>query len=381
MILYNVLLMINILLSILLLASSYNLQIESKRNISEQYVIREVLKDIDPIIDQALEDYDIPGVAIGVVRDGEVIFAKGYGVRDIEKKQPVTTETLFAIGSCTKAFTTLALQMLVEEEKIKWDDPVIEHLPEFRLSDENITQKITIRDLVTHCSGLSRHDDVWYNANLSRKEIVHQMASLEFSHDYHEEFEYSNLMYAVAGELIEKVTGHTWEQVVQKNIFEPLEMHSSNCSVEDSKLQIDHAIPTAKEGKKIKEIPFRNICRIGPAGSINSNIVDMTKWLQFQLSDGKGLIQKSSLEGMHTTQFAKGEYFQTKNDYCGYGLGWFIGEYHDHQLVEHDGAIDGFVAKTSLLLDRNIGLIILTNTEDCAEFTHHIRNVIFSDLL
>ena len=206
-------------------------------------VIHQRLAKVDSTMNQALETLRIPGMAIGVIVDGKVVFMKGYGVRNISDPSPVTENTLFAIGSCSKAFTTFALGQLVDEGRLAWDDPVIKYLPEFRLKDLHATHHLTIRDLVTHRSGLPRHDLAWYNSTFSRAEILNKLPHLEPTYDIREKFQYNNFMYGVAGLLIERVSGKTWEEFVQERIFIPLNMPRSNFSVEVSQQADDFAFP------------------------------------------------------------------------------------------------------------------------------------------
>lgn len=379
-----------VLIALICLASVVNTVFSGEEFSSPEFEVQqtknEALADIDEVVNRALEVFQVPGASVGVVVDGELIFAKGYGYRDLERKLPVTPETLFAIGSCSKAFTTFVLGALVDEGVIEWDDSVIKHLPEFRLMDEHATRNMTIRDLVTHRSGLPRHDFVWYNSDLSRVEFLNRLKHLEFVNDLREKFHYNNLMYAVAGLLIEKVTGQSWENAVQQRIFIPLGMGHSNFSVENSKNNDNFSYPYAERKEVVQAIPFRNISNIGPAGSINSNVVDMSKWLQLQLSNGtvseKKFVQETTLNEMHTLQFAKADFPKDRGYFLGYGLGWFIGNYGGHYLVEHGGGIDGFIANTSLFPQKKIGVIVLSNSSDGGGgFVNSVSKSIFDRLL
>jgi CubicO group peptidase (beta-lactamase class C family) len=346
----------------------------------------EMFYKIDYAVNKALKAFDVPGASVGIVVDGELILAKGYGLRDVGKKLPVTEETIFAIGSCTKAFTTFVLGVLVDKGLIEWDDLVVKHLPEFRLMDINITNKITIRDLVTHRSGLPRHDFLWYGSDGSMKDFFSKLQHLDFVCDLREKFNYNNLMYGVAGIVVEKVTGKSWEDNVKQLIFEPLGMDNSNLFVEESKNNDNFSMPYETKNEIVQEIPFR-ICNVGPAGSINSNIVDMANWLKLQLSDGafldKKLIEKTTLKQMHTIQIASGiaQYPEDKSFALGYGLGWFIENYSGHYAVSHGGGIDGFISETALFPQEKIGVVILSNsTTGGGHLVHNIRKTIF-DLL
>ncbi|HSX03296.1 MAG TPA: serine hydrolase [Rhabdochlamydiaceae bacterium] len=334
----------------------------------------ENLGDIDAVINDALKSFNVPGVGVGVVVDGKVVLAKGYGLRDIAQNKPVTENTLFAIGSCSKAFTTLILGQLVDEGKISWDDPVIKHIPEFRLADEHATHHLTIRDLVTHRSGLPRYDLLWYSSTLSRADLMARLQYLEPSHDLREKFQYNNLMYAVAGILIEKVSGQTWEDAVQTRVFAPLGMDESNIAVEESQKGADFSLPYTVKDDQLQTIPFRTIRSAAPAGAINSSITDMTKWLQSQLLNEKNLVRKETLHELQSIQIADVSQlraFDNPEDQIfnfGYGLGWVIGTYKGHYHVWHNGSIDGFYSNTALLPHDKIGIVILCNRDSDGAF-------------
>ena len=249
-----------------------------------------------------------PGAGIAIVSGGEVVYAKGFGYRDLEAKKPMTADTLFAIGSTTKAMTATTLGMLVDEGKVEWDEPLRRYLPSFTLEDASISERITPRDIVTHRSGLPRHDLLWYNYNSgTRADMVKRLAHLELTADLREKFQYNNLMFMTAGHLIETLTGESWEQNVRERLFEPLGMTRSNFSVhriaEGRRLRA--ALPRARgrrggaaaaadasaageDRPALERIPFRRIDLVGPAGSVNSSVNEMAKWLLFNLRQRQG---------------------------------------------------------------------------------------------
>lgn len=342
--------------------------------------------EVDSVVDRALVAFDVPGAAIGIVIDGKVVLAKGYGVRDVANNLPVSEHTLFAIGSCTKAFTTFALGQLVDEGKISWDDPVIKYLPTFRLNDLHATHHVTIRDLVTHRSGLPRHDLAWYGSQSSRAELIKSLEYLEPVHDLREKFYYNNFMYAVAGVVIEQVTGLSWEEVIKSRIFTVLGMDDSNTSVEDSQKSDDFSLPYCTKNKTIQKIPFRAISSMGPAGSINASILDMTHWLEVQLSggvfQGVSLIKKNTLQEMHSLQMAFSTFPVDLVYNTGYGLGWMVGMHKGHYLVSHGGGIDGFISNVALLPQEKMGVVILTNNGTRGgAFVSSLTKAIFDKLL
>lgn len=326
------------------------------------------MQGLDAFVEKMMADWNVPALGLAVVEDGEVIVARGYGRRDIERGLQATAETIFAVGSNTKAFTTLAMGLLVDEGKLDWDRPVREYLPSFRLHDPFATERITPRDLVSHRSGLPRHDLVWYNSQASRKELVDRLRHLEPSKDLRAAWQYQNLMYMTAGYLVGELAGCGWEEFVQRRIFEPLGMRASNFSVDVSQQAPDFALPYDEKDDRITLLPFRNISTVGPAGSINSNIDDMAKWLLLHLNKGKAggrqLISEGNLNQMHTPQMVIQEPIRFEEQLLfGYGLGWFIEVYRGRQLLHHGGNIDGFSALASFMPRDNIGVVALTNRE------------------
>ncbi|HEY9669754.1 MAG TPA: serine hydrolase, partial [Coleofasciculaceae cyanobacterium] len=313
-----------------------------------------------------MQEWNVPGLAIAIVKDNEIIFSEGFGLRSIEQGLEVTPKTLFAIGSCTKAFTTMAMSILVERGKLDWDKPVRYYLPTFKLYDSYATEHITPRDLVTHRSGLPRHDLLWYGTPFTRQEMVERLQYLEPNHELRTVFQYQNLMYMTAGYLVGQIAGSSWECFVQQEIFNPLAMEQSNFSVVQSQDTDDFALPYQEKDNEVKQLSFRNIDAVGPAGCINSNITDMAKWLLLHLNQGKHgeqpIISPASLSQMHIPQIVMPQPLEYPEIlHSSYGLGWGITAYRGHNRVEHGGSIDGFSALTTLLPQDNIGLVILTN--------------------
>jgi CubicO group peptidase (beta-lactamase class C family) len=345
----------------------------------------EKLKGLDEYIEQAMKDWNVQGTAVTIVKNGQVILAKGYGYRDKDKKLPVTPQTLFAIGSCTKAFTSAAVCMLVDEGKIDLDKPVITYMPTFKMQDDYVTMNMTPRDLMTHRSGLPRHDLVWYGSDKTRKEMFDVLRYLEPSKPFRTTFQYQNLMYMTAGYLVEQVSGKLWEDFVKERIFTHLEMINSNFSVHVSQTAPDYALPYMEEKDgKIKLMPFRQSDAIGPAGTINSNVTDMANWLIMQLNKGKfkdkEIVSEAMMKQMHTP-YVTIQSNPTKEVYFNsYGMGWFITSYKGHFRVEHGGNIDGFSANVGMLPMDSIGVVVLTNMNGTL-LTSIIRNTVFDRLL
>jgi CubicO group peptidase (beta-lactamase class C family) len=336
------------------------------RGVDPVVAARQSLAGFDSFVNQAIKEWEVPGLAIAIVKNGEVILAEGFGMRDVAGKLPVTSRTLFAIGSCTKAFTTFVMGTLVDEGKLEWDKPVRTIAPEIQLHDRAASELLTPRDLVTHRSGLPRHDLVWYNATLTRKEIVGRLPHLEPSEAFRSKYQYNNIMFMTAGYLVDSLTGMPWEEAVRKRIFEPLEMRGSNFSVKDSQKTADFAKPYDDRDDHIVEIPFRDISNTGPAGSINSSVADMARWLLVNTQKGKiggrQIISSRVLADIHTPHMTTGaSQERTEIGPAGYGLGWSIDDYRGHRRAAHGGGIDGFTAMTTVFPQDGLGIVALSN--------------------
>jgi CubicO group peptidase (beta-lactamase class C family) len=331
---------------------------------SEQQKV--VLQQLRAFVDSTMKSWKVPGLAMAIVKDGEVILSEGFGWRNVEAKLPVTPNTLLAIGSCSKAFTAACLGILVDDGKVEWDKPVRDFLPTFKLHDDFASARMTPRDLVTHRSGLPRHDLLWYGSSFTRKEMFERLQYLEPSKDFRTNYQYQNLMFMTAGYLVEQVAGSTWEDFVRSRIFTPLGMTQSNFSVAESQKAADFAMPYREEKEQIKLMPFRDISAVGPAGSINSNVAEMSNWVKLNLNKGKvgetQVISESMLAQMHTPYMAISEPIRfLETSHASYGLGWVIAQYRGHKRVAHGGNIDGFSALVSLLPQDNLGMVVLTN--------------------
>ncbi|MGE3063766.1 MAG: serine hydrolase [bacterium] len=325
-----------------------------------------LIKDVDAFVDSVMKTHNVPGVSIAVVKNNEVILAKGYGYRNLKEKLPVTKNTLFCIGSSTKAFTATALSIASDEGYLDFDEKVTKYMPDFELNDKSVSDNALVKDLLTHRIGLPRHDFMWYGSSFTREEIYKRLKYLELSAGLRETFQYQNHMFMTAGLLLERVTGKTWEDFVKERIFVPLNMNETNLSTDDSKKSADYALPYLLDNKKITEIPFREFPAMGPAGTINSNAVDMANWLMFNLNRGnvnsKQLIADASFARMTTPQMiASPVSGSEENSYPSYGMGWFIQYYRGHYIVHHGGNIDGFSALVSFFPDDSFGVVVLTN--------------------
>jgi CubicO group peptidase (beta-lactamase class C family) len=325
------------------------------------------LAGFDADVEKAMKGLLVPGMAVGVVRAGKVVFMKGYGLANVAGQRPVTPQTMFAIGSATKAFTTLAMGKLVEDGKMEWDQPAVTYLPGLDLYDEYASAHLTPRDMVTHRSGLPRHDLAWYNnATLTGASLFARLDEFKPSRELRQTFQYNNIMYVTAGYLVSKVVGKTWEQSIRELVLDPLGMRNTNFDVNDSQKVPDHALPYGEVNDTLRKLAFRNITNVGPAGSINSNVVDMLKWATLHAGDGtvegKRLIAKALLDEMHSPQMVIGGMpSEPMIGAASYGLGWFIDSYRGHYRVHHGGNIDGFSALVTLFPHDRTGIVVLTN--------------------
>jgi CubicO group peptidase (beta-lactamase class C family) len=329
------------------------------------------LGDVDPQLEALRSTWKVPGMAVAVVRGGKVVYAEGFGHRDVEKTLPVTADTTFAIGSSTKAFTTAALATLVDEGKIAWDDPVVDVVPEFRLSDEEITRRITLRDLVSHRSGWPRHDMVWYAADLTRDELVRRLRYLDKSADLREKFQYNNLMFVAAGWIGGRVAGTSWEDLVTSRILRPLGMTSATLSVKEMQSGADCALAYREKDDVVSVIPCRDITLAGPAGSINASVADMAKWALFHLGDGtaggRRILSREQMTELHRPAMVVDEFPTSMGDpeirQLAYALGWLTCSYRGELVMEHGGNIDGYSAEVWLVPEKDLGIVVLTNLD------------------
>ncbi len=330
----------------------------------------EPLKGLDDFVARAMKEFEVPGIAVAVVKDDKVVLAKGYGVRTLGESAPVDEKTLFAIGSCSKAFTAAALGLLVDEGKVKWDDPAAKYLRGFELYDPYASRELTLRDVLSHRCGLDRHDFVWYGSGLGREDILKRVRFARPASSFRSKFGYQNIMFLAAGQVVPAVTGKSWDDFVTERLFKPLGMQASGTSVTALPEGGDVATPHERVEEKVQTVPWRNIDNVGPAGSINSSALDMARWVRFQLGDGNfeknRLLSSGTLGEMHkpqtviplegpTAKLYPHSHFRT------YGLGWFLHDYRGRLVVEHGGNIDGMSALVTLLPEEKLGLVVLTN--------------------
>ena len=328
------------------------------------------LSGFDQYITKAMQDWKVPGLAIAVVKNDSVLLMKGYGTRTMGTSQPVDEHTLFAIGSSSKAFTSTLVAMMVDQGKMRWDDPATTYLPGLQLFDPYVTRELTVRDLLTHRSGLARGDLMWYGTDYNRDEILRRVRFLKPTWSVRSHFGYQNIMYLAAGQAVAHAAGKSWDDLIRERIFTPLGMTESNTSIRDLAGKSNVATPHTDVNDTLMIVPWHNIDNIGPAGAINSNVADMIKWVRFQLAqgsvNGKSLVSAGALGETHTAQMTipVGADAKQVNPYThleSYGMGWFLQDYRGRELDQHGGNIDGMSAMVALMPEEKLGMVILTN--------------------
>ncbi|MEQ8766984.1 MAG: serine hydrolase [Planctomycetota bacterium] len=346
------------------------------------------LQGLDDTIEVWLTAWDVPGLALAVVQDGEVVYARGYGVRRVDTDQPVNAETVFAVASNTKAFTATLLGQLVDEGKLSWDDRVIDHLPSFALFDPWVTREIRVRDLLCHRSGLPTFggDHLWIGECQDQGTILEKLRYLEPTAPFRTRFQYQNLMFLVAGQVVEAVTGETWADRVQGKILEPLGMSSATTSVSRLDGQDNVAHPHEVRGGELKVVAFDAVDCIAPAGALNSSVFDMAQWMLVNLNGGRHdagvLFSPSVLAEMQTVHTPRSvgsrETERFGRHFSGYGLGWGLSDYHGVKLVQHGGGLSGMNSLQTLVPEKNLGVMVATNFAPnslTAAVTYHILDI------
>ncbi len=318
------------------------------------------LAAVEKAIDDRRKELGIPGISLVIVKDDKVVYLKGLGVKDFERKLPVTPDTLFAIGSSSKAFTAMTAVMSADEGKLSLDDSPKKFLPYFKLRDPDADARITIRDLLSHRSGLNRTDLAMVTGMLTREELIQVVGMAKPTAKLGEKFQYQNIMFAAAGEVVARAQNSTWDQVVADKIFKPLGMKATVTT--DAAMQKSSDFSYGYEynatTKVTRRLPMREIPAAAPAGAINSSARDMAEWLRFMLAggvvNGQRLVSEKGFNELVTKQM-------TVAGKIGYGLGWFLREWDGHKVIEHGGNIDGFNAQVALMPDQKLGFVLLTN--------------------
>ncbi|HEY7232546.1 MAG TPA: serine hydrolase [Gemmatimonadaceae bacterium] len=329
------------------------------------------IASLDVYIQQAVRDWGIAGLAIAIVHNDSVVYERGFGLREVGKPEPVDAHTLFAIGSNSKLFTSVLAGMMVDAKKMRWDAPATTYLPSFQLYDPWVTREITLRDLLAHRSGLGRRGDMlWYGSPFDRAEILRRIRYLKPNSSFRSQYGYQNIMVMAAGEATAAAAGRSWDDLVKERIFQPLGMSASNTSVRELTGAPDVATPHLLGDGKLSAIAWRNIDNIGPAGSINSNVDDMAKWLRFLLAGGKAgdrqLVASATLREIASPQTvipSPDDTLSPSTHFHAYGLGVGMYDLLGVKVMSHTGGIDGMLSQVTWVPERRLGFVILTNTE------------------
>ena len=333
--------------------------------------------EVDSLVENAMAKFDVAGVAVGIVKDGEIIHTKGYGVKSIETKENVNEHTNFAIASNSKAFTTAALAILVDEGKLSWNDKVKSHIPEFTMYNSYVTENFNIQDLLTHRSGLGLGiGDLMIfpdGADFTIDDILSSFQYFKPQSAFRTKFDYDNLLYLVAGEVIARVTGMSWEEFVNDRIFEPLEMDNTFGALSEIKDRSNLATPHSTETSSITALPQFKEMMNGAAGGIYSNVDDLCNWMLMHLNEGK---YGDNLEKVLFSEGSQNEMWKIhttlnvnrnpryNSHFAGYGLGWGLTDLSGKMSVSHTGGLPGMLSRTVLIPDLELGVVVLTNTSN-----------------
>ncbi|HYV03284.1 MAG TPA: serine hydrolase domain-containing protein [Blastocatellia bacterium] len=335
------------------------------------------LAAIEKAIDDKRKELGVPGLSLAIVKDDRVIYAKGLGLKDVEGNLPATEKTLFAIGSCSKAFTAMAAVMSVDDGKLSLEDSPRKHIPYFKLQDPDADAKVTVRDLLCHRSGLDGTDLLWFPGVLNREEVIKGAGAAKPTAKLGEKFQYQNVMFSAAGEVVAHAQHSTWEQVISQRIFKPIGMSLSNTSKAETMKSPDFAIGYDITKKPPKRLVMRDLTNIAPAGAINSNAVDMAKWLRLMLGagvfEGKRLVSEKGFSDLTTKQI-------TISGATGYALGWGVMDWNGHKVLTHSGGIDGFNSMVAVMPDQQLAFCVLTNVTTSRIGTT-VRDAVFNNII
>lgn len=343
---------------------------------SQQTTLSDGLAEIDGYIIKVQKDWEVPGLAVAVVHDNKILMSKGFGIGSLDTQQPVTEDTLFAIASNSKAFTAAALGILVDDGKLAWDDAVVKYLPEFQMPDPWVTREITVRDLLCHRSGMDTFsgDLLWYDTNYTADEIVDRIRFLKPTSSFRSRYGYQNLMFIVAGKVIERVSGKTWAEFVQQRILDPTGMGRTTTSV--TQLKDNYALPHNRSGGgELRVLPLGNVDNSWGACGLNSSVNDLARWMLLQLAggelDGKRVISEQRLQELwqpNTVQSISPAMIaaEPSRNFQTYGLGYALHDWHGRKVVSHSGGLDGMISQLAMIPSEKLGVVVLTNSESSA---------------
>jgi len=328
------------------------------------------LEKLDSYYAQMVKDWDIPSASIGIVKDGELVFTGNYGVLEVGKEDKPNSQTLYAIASNSKAFTSALIGVLVQEEKLKWDDKVKKYLPYFAMYNPWVSENITIRDLLCHRSGLGTFsgDNIWYKSNASSEEIIKHIKYVPQAFEFRAGYGYSNLMYITAGEIIQTITGKSWGENIEEYFLKPLKMNRTIATISDLEKKGNYASPHAKEEGKNIAIPWVSWDNVAATGGLISSVKDLSNWLIFNLNNG--IFEEDTIFTTSTrnTVWMSHNNFPVNHadkdfhqHFAAYGLGWGLSDYHGRMRVGHTGGYDGMITAITMIPDEELGIIVLTN--------------------
>jgi CubicO group peptidase (beta-lactamase class C family) len=355
--------------------------------------VEDRLKGFDSYMHQVMKDWNAPGIGIGIVMGDKLVFAKGYGFRDYGKKIPYTITTTQPIASNTKLFTAVAVGLLVEEGKLRWDEPVKQFVPAIRFYNDELDRSVTIRDMLSHRTGVTRHDSIWYKSAFTRRELWDRLRYLEPAAPLRTKFLYNNLMFTAAGQVIEELSGQTWEQFVQRRIFDPLGMSHSTLTIEDNIKGPEAAVPYSerRDSAELYRQPYYTAeVAIAPAGAINSNVQDLSRWVIALLNggkvDGRQVLPETVLRetmapslGLPNTALESRGWGENLNSY--YGMGRTVSSYRGHLLALHGGDLPGFHSQVSIMPNDSLGVIVLVIGDHVAPLYNGLTYNIYERLL
>ncbi len=335
-------------------------------------IAQKSIEQLDKSFEEALQLWNIPGMSIGIIKDGKVVLAKGYGVLKAKGKEKPDSKTMYAIASNTKAFTTTALATLVEEGKLSWNDKVRKYIPDYELYDSYTSEQVTIRDILSHKVGFANFsgDVIWYKNNRSAADLLKRIKYVPKAYDFRNGYGYSNLMYMSAGEVIKSITGNSWSDYVKARFFEPLQMTRTITSVEELGKFSNVATPHKPIKNENKPITWTNWDSMGSAGAIISSVDDMLKWINLHLSNGKiddktYFSQDQQEELWHPNNSYKVNYKRRAvypMNFSAYGLGFGLYDYEGQKVITHSGGYDGMYSRVAMVPEQGLGIVILTNS-------------------
>lgn len=329
---------------------------------------QELPANLEEWIESGRQDWNIPGMAVGIVKDGKVVYAQGFGEKQLGKPDKVDANTIFSIASVSKNITSAALGILVDEGKIAWEDKIVQHIPWFQFKDAWITDQVTIKDALTHRVGLGRilGNRLQFMTTSSRDEVLYQMRYMDFEKPFRTSYVYNNVMYSLAGQVIEYADGRTWDAFLKERLFEPLEMHSATTSITALKASDNQAYPHQEIHGKIQPIERRNWDNAGPAGGVNASVNDLNKWMLMNLGtpgeyNGKVIVSEKQMNEIHKPQVTRPQ-AKASGAQNTYGYGWNITDYKGTRVLTHGGATDGFNSAMYLIPELDLGVVVVGNT-------------------